>query len=427
MRLTCFPSSFVGSFTPPISKSDAIRAIICALLSEKPTVFPPLPSSDDVIAAMECAEALGARYDGKIFTPPEKFASEATLNCRESAACLRFFACVTAAIGGSFTLKTGESLFSRTMDTLAETLKSGGATLERTQNGFKTKGKLKEGKYTVDGGVSSQFLSGILLAAPRINGETEITCKNLVSRAYVKRTLSVMRAFSAEIAEEEIADGTVYRISKAAFTPPERLTLGKDWSGASFMLAAGALGGEVTALGMTENAPDGQIVDILGLFGCEIRKSKNPDGTVDVTAKKRAFKPFEYDFTDCPDLVPVCCVLAANANGKSVLKNVARLKNKESDRVTSCTRLIESLGANATFDGKNILVDGGKTTGGAVKTYGDHRIAMAAACAAAGSTGAVEIDDAECVRKSYSSFWNDYVSTGGTVKYDNERERGNNG
>ncbi|MGN1093758.1 MAG: 3-phosphoshikimate 1-carboxyvinyltransferase [Candidatus Neoclostridium sp.] len=424
MRLTCFPSVFSGSFTPPVSKSDAIRAIICALLSDKRTVFPPLPSSDDVVAAIECAESLGARYDGKIFAPPEKFPSEATLNCRESAACLRFFACVTAAIGGNFTLKTGESLSSRPTETLAETLKSGGVTLERTQNGFKTKGKLKAGKYTVDGDVSSQFLSGMLLAAPYISGETEITGKNLVSGAYVKRTLSVMRAFSAEIKEKKRADGTVYLIPNASFTPPERLTLGEDWSGASFMLAAGALGGEVTALGMPENAPDGQIVDILDLFGCDVRKSKNPDGTVDVTAKKRAFKPFEYDYVDCPDLVPVCCVLAANANGKSALKNVARLKTKESDRVTSCIRLIESLGAKAEFDGKDILVRGGKTTGGAVKTYGDHRIAMAAACAAAGSTGTVEIDDAECVKKSYASFWNDYVSTGGAVKCNNERERG---
>ena len=131
MRITCFPAKINGEITPPFSKSDVVRVIACALMSDSPVQIENLPSCDDSVAALSCAKALGATYDGKIFTPPEKFPTKATLDCGESGACLRFFTCVTAAIGGEFTLLAEKSLQSRPINELIETLESGGVTVNQ--------------------------------------------------------------------------------------------------------------------------------------------------------------------------------------------------------------------------------------------------------------------------------------------------------
>ncbi len=423
MRITCFPAKINGEITPPFSKSDAVRVIACALMSDSPVQIENLPSCDDSVAALSCAKALGATYDGKIFTPPEKFPTKATLNCGESGACLRFFTCITAAIGGEFTLLAEKSLLSRPMNDLIETLESGGVTVKKIVNGWLVCGKLKGGTYEIDGKTSSQFVSGMLLALPLIKQPCLLKCRNLVSREYVNQTIAVMRKFSINV-EKSGAEPIEFKVDGRGYTPKKpRVILSRDWSGAAFFLALGALGGKITVRELTENLPDSQIADILSLCGCNIDQTSNADGTINLTVKKSEIKPFRYDFTDCPDLVPVCAVLAAAANGHSRLENVARLKAKESDRVVSVTELIRSLGAKAEFDGKDIVICGGNLVGGKVATYDDHRIAMSAAIAAVACKKAVETDNAACVKKSYSSFWRDYAAVGGATKTYCERER----
>lgn len=424
MRITCFPAKIKGKILPPFSKSDAIRVIACALMSDLPVQIENLPSCDDSVAALCCAKALGATYDGKIFTPPEKFPGKATLDCGESGACLRFFTCITAAIGGEFTLLAEKSLLSRPMNELIAVLESGGVTVKKILNGWSVCGKLNGGIYEIDGKTSSQFVSGMLLALPLTKQKCVLRCRNLVSREYVNQTIAVMRKFSVNV-EKSDGEPLEFKVDGRGYTsqkPP--VTLCRDWSGGAFFLVAGALGGEITVCKLNENLPDSQIDEILSLCGCDTEKSRNDDGTVNMTVRKSEIKPFCYDFTDCPDLVPVCAVLAAAAKGESRLKNVARLKEKESDRVVSVTGLVRSLGAKAGFDGKDIVIYGGNLVGGKVVTYDDHRIAMSAAIAAVACRKEVEIDNAACVKKSYSSFWHDYSSVGGVTKIDCcERER----
>lgn len=423
MRITCFPAKINGEILPPFSKSDAIRVIVCALMSDSPVKIENLPSCDDSVAALRCAKTLGATYDGNMFTPPEKFPEVATLDCGESGACLRFFMCIAAAVGGEFTLLAGKSLLSRPMNELIATLKSGGVTVKKIENGWRVCGKLKGGTYEIDGKTSSQFISGMLLALPLTKQKCVLRCHNLVSREYVNQTISVMRKFSINV-EKSGAETLEFKVDGRGYSPQEMcVKLSRDWSSAAFFLVAGALGGEFTARELTENLPDSQIADILSRCGCKTEKSYNDDNTVDLTARKSEIKPFCYDFTDCPDLVPVCAVLAAAANGQSGLENVARLKEKESDRVVSVMQLVRSLGAKAEFDGKDIVIYGGNLVGGKVATYDDHRIAMSAAVAASACSEPVQIDNAACVRKSYSSFWRDYTAAGGVTKTYCERER----
>lgn len=423
MRITCFPAKIKGKILPPFSKSDAIRVIACALMSDVPVQIEDLPSCDDSVAALCCAKALGATYDGKIFTPPEKFPGKATLDCGESGACLRFFTCITAAIGGEFILLAEKSLLSRPMNELIAVLESGGVTVKKILNGWSVCGKLNGGIYEIDGKTSSQFVSGMLLALPLTKQPCLLKCRNLVSREYVNQTIAVMRKFSVNV-EKSDGEPLEFKVDGRGYTPQKQpVTLCRDWSGGAFFLVAGALGGEITVCKLNENLPDSQIDEILSLCGCDTDKSRNDDGTVNMTVRKSEIKPFCYDFTDCPDLVPVCAVLAAAAKGESRLKNVARLKEKESDRVVSVTGLVRSLGAKAGFDGKDIVIYGGNLVGGKVVTYDDHRIAMSAAIAAVACRKAVEIDNAACVKKSYSSFWRDYAAVGGATKTYCERER----
>ncbi len=419
MRVTCKKSEFCGEFKPPVSKSEAARVIACALLSDSPTRIEVLPSSDDAYAALSCAKSLGATYSDGLFVPPSEFPKSAILNCGESATCLRFFACITAAIGGEFTLIAEKSLLNRPMDDLAKSLASGGVTLKKTDGGWHVFGKLRAGKYYIGGSVSSQYLSGLLIALPILGEDSVVVCKNLASKSYVYETARVMKKFSGRVIVRKPDDETdEYTVFGGKYSAKEPVSLALDWSGAAFFLAAGALGGKVTALGLTENMPDSQIADVLALAGAKVEKTAKSDGRADITASGGELKPFSFDFTDCPDLVPVCAVLAACINGESEIKSVARLKTKESDRVRSVGELVRVLGAEAAFDGENLLVRGGKISGGEVKTYGDHRIAMAASIAAAASSEPIIIDDAECVKKSYYSFWRDYAALGGIAERD---------
>lgn len=409
MQITVYPSHLCGEFDPPPSKSHALRIIVAALLSDKPTEITGIPFCGDVTAAINCATALGARWDGRIFYPPEKFERKAILDCGESGTALRFFLCVTAAIGGEYVVTGAPRLMSRPTESLISALESGGVSVVKRQDGYCVSGKLLPGRYEIDCSETSQFLSGLLFVLPLMNAICSVKASGLVSAAYVDMTERVMRDFGIKLR----SDGETFTVYPGAYSKPDGAIVDADWSGGAFLLAGGALSGKVTAhnVDLRSLQSDLKIIELLRLAGATV--TENGDC---VMVEKKPLRATEIDCSDVPDLAPIIAVVGAYSEGVTRIKNAARLKTKESDRVVSVTEMIKSLGGNAEFSDGDVIIRGlGGLSGGKVRTFGDHRIAMAAAIAASGADSPVIIDNCDCVKKSYVDFWRDYVSCGGII------------
>lgn len=249
-------------------------------------------------------------------------------------------------------------------------------------------GKLTKGKYTLDGSVSSQFITGLLLALPNIGGgEIEVTGQ-MQSASYIDITLSVMEKFGVKVEKKE----NKFIVPDKKFTSAN-LTAEGDWSNAAFFLAAGV---EVENLDMNSHQGDKKIVQVL--------EKLNESGDI------------EIDVSDIPDLVPIIAVKSAVRKGRTSIINAERLKLKESDRILSTVSMINNLGGNATGTENSIIIDGKeKLSGGTVDSFNDHRIVMASAIAAQYSENNVIINGAEAVNKSYPEFFEDYKKLGGVV------------
>lgn len=408
--MTLFPSMLKGVFAPPYSKSYAQRVIIASLLADKPTEIKNLPSCGDVDTVLGCAKALGGMFDGGMFIPPAEFNKKAVFDCGESGLALRFFMPVAAAVGGEFTFEGSDRLFRRPSEPLIQALRSGGVTVGRCSRGYNLSGRLRPGSYEICCGGSSQFLSGMLMALAVADGPSTVKAVSLASAPYVGMTADVMKEFGVSVN----IDGNVYTVFPSVYSRTKAAEICMDWSGAAFLLSGAAICGKVTVKPADNYVYQGDraIVGILEKFGADVETGKNS-----VTVAHRRLRGITLDCTDIPDLVPAVAAVAAYADGTTVLKNTERLAGKESNRVEAVTAMINSLGCSACFSGGDIVICGGAPAGGRVGVHGDHRIAMAAAVAAAGCSAPVIIDDAECVKKSYPRFWEDYAACGGKTDF----------
>ena len=275
----------------------------------------------------------------------------------------------------------------RPLSPLWEEMERMGCTLTRpTESTIRCQGKLNSGVYTISGGVSSQFITGLLLAFPLIAGESrlEITGK-LESAPYVTMTLKAMEAFGVTVQDFTVAGGQ-------HFTSPGTVTVEGDWSNGAFFLAAKALGSDVTVAGLCSDSPQGDRAAAELLPGLE--------------------KKLTIDAADIPDLVPILAVTAACKQG-AAFTNIGRLRLKESDRVESVKDMITALGGAAEADESTLTVHGTGLRGGTVDAKNDHRIAMSAAIAATVCREDVTILGAQCVEKSYPRFFEEYTKLGG--------------
>jgi 3-phosphoshikimate 1-carboxyvinyltransferase len=266
------------------------------------------------------------------------------------------------------------------------------------------RGPLVGGTVTLDASKTSQFLTGLLFALPLCEQDSTLEVSALASQGYIETTLEVLRAFGVHCeCEPGFKRFTVK--GRQRFAAREYAVEG-DWSGAAFLLVAGAVAGEVEVCGLRVDSTqvDARILDVLAGCGAAVDVGES------VHVAKSALRAFRYDVTDTPDLLPALAALACSCEGTSEILGVERTRQKESDRVLAISSALGGLGADIRVEADRLLVTGGTLHGGAADPQGDHRIAMAAAVAALRASGAVEISDPQCVAKSYPSFFDDLRS-----------------
>ena len=417
MTVTVSGRTLSGQATAPASKSVLHRLLICAALSDKPTVLENCSVSQDITATADCLCALGAKIDidgTEITVQPIRTATaDALLDCGESGSTLRFLLPIAAALGGARFTGRGR-LSQRPLSPLYELMQDNGCELS-PQGVFPlaVSGQLGGERFRIDGGVSSQFISGLLLAAPLLGRTCRVCVTGAIeSRPYIDLTVAAMRRFGVEVEEEN----NVFTVMAGSrYCSPERVAAEGDWSNAAFWLVAGALapsGLTVTGLRNGSLQGDRAIAALLREAGAVVEETC--DG---ITVSGGALcHPLQVDAAQIPDLVPILAVLAAAIPGRSVIGNARRLRLKESDRLCSVHAMLTALGGRVTMDEESLTIDGtGRLDGGTVDACNDHRIAMAAAVAACICDQPVVIDGAEAVKKSYPSFFKEFAERGMTV------------
>lgn len=392
MDITVFPRRLNGTVEAIPSKSQAHRALICAAFSDATTEIYCRQTNDDIEATADCLNALGAtiqRTDyGYHVTPVRSIPATATLNCRESGSTLRFMLPIAGGLGVDTTFVLAGRLPNRPLSPLWEEMERMGCTLARpTENTIRCQGQLRSGTYSIDGGVSSQFITGLLFAAALIPGITEINITGkLESEPYIRLTQQVLLRFGV--------NSNGYKVSATyPFTSPKELQIEGDWSNGAFFLAAKTLGSNLIISNLDPDSAQGDsaCMEILQQFS---------------TGNKT------FDCKDIPDLVPILAVAAASMNGAK-FENIGRLRLKESDRVESVLSMLKALGADCSADTESMEVHPARFKSCTIDSVSDHRIAMAAAIAATVATGPITILGADCVKKSYPSFWDEYRRLGG--------------
>lgn len=391
MDIIIKPTKLRGTAAAIPSKSQAHRLLICAAFADRETRLYCPDTNRDIEATADCLRALGAEITrdegGYTVLPVQSLPATAVLPCHDSGSTLRFLLPVAGALGVDATFQLEGRLPQRPLSPLWEEMERMGCTLTRpTECTIRCQGKLNSGVYTISGGVSSQFITGLLLAFPLISGESqlEITGK-LESAPYVTMTLKAMEQFGVMVQNFSVA-------GNQHFISPGTVTVEGDWSNGAFFLAAKALGSNVTVTGLRSDSPQGDQAAAKLLPGLE--------------------KKLIIDAADIPDLVPILAVTAACKQG-AVFTNIGRLRLKESDRVESVKEMIIALGGTAESDAETLTVQGTGLHGGTVDAQNDHRIAMSAAIAATACREDVIILGAQCVEKSYPRFFEEYRMLGG--------------
>ncbi len=409
MKKSVKPSIVNGHLAAPGSKSYAQRALAAALLAPGRSVLHGLTWCDDVLAAAGVVRALGAVLDteGATAVVDGGFAPRAaTLHCGEAGLGIRMFTPIATLHDQPLTLTGEGSLLTRPVDMLAVPLRALGAEFTAT-NGcapIRVCGPLRGGTAEVDGSVSSQMLTGLLLALPLAKSDTRLLVRDLKSTPYIDMTLEVMAAFGVEA---EHTDYREFHVPGQQHYQPCEYRVEGDWSGAACLLAAGAIGGSVTLTGLQSDSAqaDRDLLVALERSGARIAWQGGA-----ITVSKGDLHAFEFDATNCPDLFPALAALAAHCAGSTVLHGASRLAHKESNRALALQRELGRLGVRIEVDGDCMTVQGGPVTGGEIDSCNDHRIAMAGAAVAVAAQGPVIIDGPDCVTKSYPDFFADFAA-----------------
>ena len=427
-----------GSVVAPPSKSFAHRLLIAAALKKGRTVIKNIGSSADVARTCDCLTALGAKitiengnaevcgienltavgevggdFFGGEYFEDKHLGKVIVLNAGESGATLRFLMPVVAALGIRAEFVCDGGLLRRPVGEMINVLSAHGEKIEKTSRGYVLSGKIHHGKYVIDCSVSSQFASGLAFALPLLSGEStlEITGKPS-SESYFDMTLSVLEQSGIKFKKSGYKS---IIFNKSDYCLPDETTIPGDFSSAAFMLALGALGGDVTVSGLDRFSLGGQgdekIIDLLSRFGAEVTV-----GNDFVRVAHKDINPIDADFSDTPDLAPVVCALAAFAQGKSEFRGVERLKYKESDRLSAIVDMLGKAGIKEEYSNGVLTFFGGEPKGGATfEGFGDHRMVMASAVLASGIEPTSMVKNTECVSKSYPDFFADFGRLGGKI------------
>ena len=402
MDVTIFPQQLSGTVKAVPSKSQAHRLLLCAALADVPTRIEISTICDDLLATIGCISGFGAEIEreygvAETITPLRSVPHSATLNCGESGATLRFFLPLAGALGVETLFLLEGRLPYRPLSPLwvnraqlQQELEAQGQKLPRAVTaGLRLTGKLRPGHYRIDGGVSSQFISGLLMALSLLEGDSHLELMGKVeSLPYIHMTMECLQNFGVMWQDFHISGPQVFK-------SPGCVTVEGDWSNAAFWLAAQALGNPVSVTGLSGDSMQGdrKIIELLPQL-----------------QQERAI----ISAADIPDLIPILAVVAA-ANHGAVFTDVRRLRLKESDRVEAIVSMLCALGGRAAADENTLTVFPAQLSGGTVDSKNDHRIAMAAAIASTLCRENVTILNADCVRKSYPGFWKEFTRLGGKI------------
>jgi 3-phosphoshikimate 1-carboxyvinyltransferase len=420
MRAIVYPAKLSGSQVAPASKSSMQRACAAALLHHGQTqIFNPGHSNDD-LAALDVIQKLGA-----IVTKHENHIQVSSngvrpigpsMNCGESGLGIRMFTPIAALSDQQILIEGKGSLVKRPMHFFDEILPKLGIQI-KSNNGYlpiSIQGPLKTADISVDGSLSSQFLTGLLMAFAAAGAANHtIKVNQLKSKPYINLTLAVLQDFGWEVNHVNHEQFTFK--PRAAVNETIEYTVEGDWSGAAFLLVAGAIAGPITVKGLQMNSTqaDKAVMQALTAANASIQLDND---IITIGAGLNGLNAFEFDATDCPDLFPPLVALAAMCKGVSIIKGVERLAHKESDRGITLQTEFAKLGVTILLEGDIMKIEGvDSIKANTVFSQHDHRIAMACGVAALRANGPIEITEAEAINKSYTDFFDHLQHLGAKV------------
>ncbi|MDR1471936.1 MAG: 3-phosphoshikimate 1-carboxyvinyltransferase [Synergistaceae bacterium] len=409
-----------GVVTPPPSKSLTHRAVVCAGLARDRGSIGNFSSSADIEATIGGMRALrGAEFrvlgESLIVTPRGSGAGSGlseVVDCAESGSTLRFLLPI-AALDERRTTFTGRGrLLGRPLGVYERVFLEMGARFARTPDSVTVSGRLRGGVYSLPGDVSSQFVSGLMMALPLLDGDSEIRLTTaLESGGYVGLTMDVMRRFGVDVR----ADGSNYLIRGGSRYRCAEYRVEADYSQAAFFLAAAALGLDVEVAGLNPESLQGdrEILRVLRDMGADVEWSEDERGRTLVSVSAGDLEAVTLDASGVPDLVPPVAVLCCFCRGTSRIVNAGRLRMKESDRLRALASELRALGASVEEPGDSLAITGApRLRGGRADAWGDHRIAMSMAVAAIRCDEPVALSGWRSVGKSYPRFWEDFERDG---------------
>lgn len=408
MIVTVVPSFINGTVTVPASKSAMQRACALALLNNGTTIIHNPGKSNDDLAALNIIKTAGVSVmedkESLFIKSAGKINIKGPVHCGESGLSLRMFTPVLALSDTAVTITGEGSLLHRPVGFFDSVLPLLHVKVQ-TNNSFlpiKIQGPLIPADITVDGSMSSQYLTGLLFAfAKAAKSKVVITVTDLKSKPYIDMSLQMLSQFGYTVAIEGYER---FEISPVEDEQRDVIYYTEgDWSGAAFLLVAGAIAGDITLKGLTNASTqaDKAILDVL--IKCGAAVTVNTDNIA--ITRSDQLKPFVFDATDCPDLFPPLAALAANCKGTSIIKGTSRLAAKESNRALTLTDVFTKMGIEISIINDEMIIVGGKVKPAIVDGHHDHRIVMAAAIAGLHGTGNVVINGAEAVSKSYPDFF----------------------
>jgi len=408
------PSALEGTVNAPTSKSMTQRAIAAALLADGESIILNPSYCDDSLAAMSMAVGLGARVEPQVNEMKiigSATLKESKLNCGESGLAIRMFSPIAALYQAEITLVGANSLKKRPMFMIEEALNQLGVKCTST-GGFlplTIQGPLVGGYCEIDGSVSSQLLTGLLMALPLASKSSEIKVSNLKSKPYIDMTIQILKYFGINVENKEY---NLFHIPGNQKYMPNRYTVEGDWSGGAFLLIAAAINGHLIVKGLRKDSlqSDMSVIQALEKAGARMIFS---DDTIGIS--KTVLKAFDFDATESPDLFPPLVALATYCEGISSIKGVSRLMFKESDRAKTLQEEFAKLKVKIDIHDDTMFVTGSRPQAARVESHDDHRIAMALAVTALGATGRIYIRDSQCVAKSYPGFFDDLRQIGASV------------
>ena len=413
MKAVVHPSEIHGSLIAPGSKSYAQRAIFAGLLANGTSILEGITWADDTLHALHAALSLGAEiktYGSTLQITGSQHPRVDHIYAGESGLSSRMLSAILMSYSSRMTLSGSGTLTDRPFDPIFEVYEQLGLTFN-SRNGclpLSIQGPMKKNVDVVlDGQLSSQFASGLLIAFANSKGHSKLQLENITSRPYLDMTLDTLKQFGVQWIE--VSDNT-FVLSEGSGIKSCRYTIEGDWSGAAFLLVAGLVGGRLSVSNLQTDSLQADRA-ILNLLGREITWKGQT-----VNVKKNQIPAFTFDATHCPDLFPPLAALAVFANGQSTIKGVHRLVHKESNRAEALRSEFSKLGIRILIEGDEMYISPGRPTGGNVHAHHDHRMAMALTLLGLNASGEVIIEGAEYVSKSFPSFFSDLQRVGAQIK-----------